>query len=208
MRDTDVDRKGHWDRIYRTKAPSQLTWFEPRPETSLRLIEAAGLGPDARILDVGGGTSTLVDCLLDAGYRNLGVLDVSPEALETSRLRLGERAAQVQWIEADVTQYSARHSWDLWHDRVVLHFLTDPDDVLAYRRSMLEALSADGQAVIATFGPKGPTKCSGLEVQRYDSDSLQEALGSRMELADSLLEEHLTPTGATQQFLFCRFRRA
>lgn len=202
-----IDRKAHWDKVYQSKVPEELTWYQARPETSLRLIESAGLDTDARILDVGGGTSTLVDCLLDLGYRKLGVLDVSPVVLQRAQRRLGARGSSIEWLEADVTRYEPSRSWDLWHDRAVLHFLTDPEDVAGYRRSMLAALALDGQAVVATFGPEGPPKCSGLDVRRYDPDSLLEALGPRMQLVESVLEEHVTPKHATQQFLFCRFRR-
>ena len=202
-----TDRRGHWDGVYESKAAESLTWYQARPETSLRLIESAGLDIDARILDVGGGTSTLVDSLLDLGYVNLGVLDVSPVVLQRVRRRLGSRGGRIEWLEADVTRFESAHPWDLWHDRAVLHFLTDPEDVAAYRRSMLRALASGGQAVIATFGPDGPQKCSGLEARRYDSESLLKALGPEMQLIESELEEHVTPKDATQQFLFCRFRR-
>lgn len=202
-----MDRKAHWDGVYRAKAPDQLTWFQPRPETSLRLIEEANLGPEARIIDVGGGTSTLTENLLEAGYRELTVLDVSAAALEVSGQRLAGRAAEIEWIEADVTRFEPSRQWDLWHDRAVFHFLIDPEDVRAYRVSMLRALAKNGQAVIATFGPQGPTRCSGLDVQRYGAESLSEAVGPEMELVESRLDDHVTPTGASQQFLFCRFRR-
>ena len=202
-----IDRKAHWDKVYQGKVPEELTWYQARPETSLRLIESAGLDTDARILDVGGGTATLVDCLLDLGYRNLGALDISPVVLQRAQRRLGARGRSIEWLEADVTRFEPSHSWDLWHDRAVLHFLTDPEDVAGYRRSMLAALAPDGQAVIATFGPEGPPKCSGLHVHRYDPDSLLEVLGPKMQLVESVIEEHVTPKHAMQQFLFCRFRR-
>lgn len=202
-----IDRKAHWDKVYQSKVSEELTWYQARPETSLRLIESADLDSDARILDVGGGTATLVDCLLDLGYRNLGALDVSPVVLQRAQRRLGARGSSIEWLEADVTRFEPSHSWDLWHDRAVLHFLTDPEDVAGYRRSMLAALAPDGQAVIATFGPEGPPKCSGLHVQRYDPDSLLEVLGPKMQLVESVIEEHVTPKHAMQQFLFCRFRR-
>ncbi len=202
-----MDRRAHWERVYSKKAPSELSWFEPLPETSIRFIEAAGLGQGARILDIGCGTSTLVDQLLTLGYHNIGVLDVAAAALRECRQRLGSRAAGVEWIECDVTEFKSRHQWDLWHDRAVLHFLTEPADMEAYRNALLTALSDQGQAVIATFGPQGPTRCSGLNVRRFDIDSLQEVLGADMELVDHRLQDHVTPSGVAQQFLFCRFRR-
>jgi SAM-dependent methyltransferase len=203
-----VDRRAHWERVYSKKASSELSWFEPSPETSMRFIEAAGLGRDARILDVGGGTSTLVDQLLGLGYRNIGVLDLSAAALGQCRERLGPRASEVEWFECDVTEFKSQRQWDLWHDRAVLHFLTEPGDVEAYRTALLTALSDRGQAVIATFGPQGPTRCSGLNVRRYDIHSLQEIVGPDMQLVDHRLQDHLTPSGLAQQFLFCRFRRS
>jgi SAM-dependent methyltransferase len=200
-------RRQHWEGIYRTKDSAQLSWFEPQPGVSLRFIEAASLTGSVRILDVGGGTSMLVDALLERGYQP-GVLDVSEAAVGISQARLGLRAKQVEWFVTDVTQFHSPHAWDLWHDRAVFHFLTDKAEQSAYKGALLRALAENGQVVLGTFGPEGPRKCSGLDVCRYDVASLQAQLGSDFKLLQHELTEHITPRGVAQQFLFCRFRRA
>lgn len=201
-----MSRKQHWEGIYRTKSPAQLSWFEPQPAVSLRFIEAAALARGARILDVGGGTSTLVDSLLERGYHP-GVLDISTAALGVSQARLGARAAQVEWFVDDVTEFHSPHAWDLWHDRAVFHFLTEESEQLAYKQALLRALDESGQVVLGTFGPQGPLKCSGLDVRRYSVVSLGERLGDDFKLLQHELVEHITPQRVTQQFLFCRFQR-
>ena len=201
-----MSRKQHWERIYQTKDSAQLSWFERQPAVSLRLIEAASLTVGACILDVGGGTSTLVDSLLERGYHP-GVLDVSAAAVGMSQTRLGPRAVQVEWFVADVTEFRSPHVWDLWHDRAVFHFLTDKTEQLAYKKALLQTLGENAQVVLGVFGPQGPRKCSGLDVCRYDAASLQDRLGSDFKLLQHELVEHTTPQGITQQFLFCRFQR-
>jgi SAM-dependent methyltransferase len=201
-----VKRKAHWERIYATNAPNEVSWFQARPEISLRMIEASGVGADGRIIDVGGGASTLVDHLLDAGYRNVSVLDLTQGSTELARARLASRADEVEWLEADITRFEAPHRWDLWHDRAVFHFLTDAADRAAYRASLFRCVESGGHVIIATFGPEGPTRCSGLDVVRYDPDSLGGELGAGLTLVESAAELHRTPTGAVQAFNFCRFR--
>jgi SAM-dependent methyltransferase len=201
-----MSRRQHWEGIYRKKDSAQLSWFEPQPAVSLRFIEAASLAVGARILDVGGGTSTLVDALLERGYQP-GVLDVSAAAVSISQARLGPRAAQVEWFIVDVTQFRSPHAWDLWHDRAVFHFLTEKAEQLAYKEVLLQALGENGQVVLGIFGPEGPLKCSGLDVCRYDADSLQDWLGGDFKLLQQELVQHTTPQGVAQQFLFCRFQR-
>jgi SAM-dependent methyltransferase len=203
-----MDRERHWESVYERADLTQVSWFQSRPDESLRFIEAADLDTSDPILDVGGGTSTLVDSLLDLGYVHLGVLDVSPRAIAVSRERLGSRADAVEWYVGDATDFRSPHPWDLWHDRAVFHFLTKPEDQSAYGEALKRALAPDGQAVIATFGPEGPTRCSGLDVFRHDADSLGKALGGWLELVEQEVVEHTTPGGVTQQFIFCRFRRA
>ncbi|UCC73815.1 MAG: class I SAM-dependent methyltransferase [Gemmatimonadota bacterium] len=203
-----MKRKEHWDAVYRTQNGAEIGWFESEPATSLRFIEAAALGPAARILDVGAGTSMLVDSLLERGCRNVGVLDVSPAALELSRIRLGDRAPEVEWFVGDVTEFRSPHTWDLWHDRAMFHFLTEMSDRQAYRETLGHALAPGGQVVIATYGPEGPTRCSGLDVRRYDSASLQGWLGDEFQLVQDELVDHTTPGGVVQQYLFTRFRRS
>lgn len=193
-----------WENVYGTKAPDQVSWFRPHLETSLGFIERAASGREARIIDVGGGESTLVDDLLTRGYGNITVLDISPTALEVTKKRLGELAGAIDWIVADATKadFSA-NSYDIWHDRAVFHFLTKPDVRASYVERVRKSVKPGGHVIIGTFGPEGPAKCSGLDVQRYDAESLHGAFGGRFRLIDNIKELHHTPFGTTQQFLYC-----
>jgi 2-polyprenyl-3-methyl-5-hydroxy-6-metoxy-1,4-benzoquinol methylase len=202
-----MSRKTHWERVDVTRSPDAVGWFQPRPTLSLRLMESAGVPPDAGIIDVGAGASTLVDELLERGYDDISALDLSRSGVQHIQQRLGERAEQVQWIEADVTRFHPERCWDLWHDRAVLHFLTDPADRKGYRRALEEGVAPDGHAIIATFGLEGPKRCSGLEVVRYSPATLSAELGDAFELREARGEDHLTPTGVVQPFVFCLFRR-
>lgn len=202
-----MDRENHWENVYTTKAVDAVSWFTPHLDSSLKMIDAAGLGPDAAIIDVGGGASTLVDDLLTLGYRYLTVLDISASALENSKQRLGE-TAYVNFIAADITNVSLpEHSFDLWHDRAVFHFLTSPEDRRRYIDNLKRSLKPNGHVIIATFAEDGPLKCSGLDVERYDIEKLANTLGSDFELADHLRETHKTPFDTTQSFLYARFVR-
>lgn len=200
-------RKFHWEGIHGNKEPDQASWWQPEPTRSLQLIAASGVTHGDPIIDVGAGTSTLVDHVLAAGYYDITVLDVSGAALGTVRKRLGERAGHVKFVEADLTTWSAQEAYALWHDRAVFHFLTDPNDRNAYRATLAGALRPGGQAIIATFGPDGPERCSGLDVERYSAASLSAELGDTFELLESVDDIHRTPWGAEQAFVFCRFRR-
>jgi len=162
---------------------------------------------DSPIIDVGGGTSTLVDRLLDLGYQNLGVLDLSATALAEAKIRLGDRSGEVEWFEEDVTTFESPHKWAMWHDRALFHFLTDLPGRVAYKQSLLDAVEDEGHAIIATFGPEGPTTCSGLDVKRYSGADLDAFFGPELRLLEEASEDHKTPSGATQQFVYCRFRR-
>lgn len=205
--DTTSSPDDHWGRVYRTKGEDEVSWFQETPAPSLEMIRTAGLGPASSVLDVGGGASRLVDALLLDGYR-VGVLDVAPEALEMARSRLGERASSVEWFVSDVLAFESPHPWDLWHDRAVFHFLTDPADRARYREVLLASLAPGGHVVVAPFGPGGPERCSGLPVQRYDAAALAAALGPALRLVEHRTEVHSTPTGSDQEFLFARFVRA
>lgn len=197
--------EAHWDRVWRERDPTEVSWYRPDPETSIRFVEAADPPELARILDVGGGATTLAGALLERGYRP-SVLDVSAEGLARARARLGQRAAEVEWIHADVTAFEPSHRWDVWHDRAALHFLVEETDRKAYRRALLRALEPGGAAVIATFAPEGPSRCSGLPVRRYGIEDLAEWLGPELEAEGWEVEEHVTPSGATQPFLVVRLR--
>jgi len=199
-----VKARQHWERVYRTKQPTQVSWYAPHLETSLRLIEDATPDREAAIVDVGGGEATLVDDLLDRGYRQVSVLDVSATALDVAKARLGERAGAVDWVCGDVAVFPfPRHHYDVWHDRAVFHFLTDPKDRAAYVRQVARAVKPGGHLIVATFGPEGPTKCSGLDVVRYGPDALHDEFGASFRLLKHLTEIHQTPAGATQQFTYC-----
>jgi SAM-dependent methyltransferase len=199
-----VDPKAHWETVYRTKHPTEVSWYRPHLDVSLQLIEEAAPDRHARIIDVGGGESTLVDDLLDRGYHNLSVLDVSATALAVAKGRLGTRADHVQWLCGDVTTFAfPRQGFDVWHDRAVFHFLTEPDDRASYVRQVGRAVEPGGHVIVATFGPEGPTKCSGLDVVRYGPGALHDEFGSRFELVRHLTELHQTPAGAMQQFTYC-----
>jgi len=199
--------EAHWDAVYRDKDLTQVSWYQDRPNLSLSLISKAGLDTDARILDVGAGTSTLVDNLLEAGYRHLGVLDVSATAIDISRRRLGNQAQSVEWFVSNVTEFESPHPWDLWHDRAVLHFLTGDADRVEYRRRLESSLAENGAVVLSTFGPEGPQRCSGLDVRRYGLDDMRDWIGPDFALEHHEIVEHTTPGGGAQQFLFCLFRR-
>jgi SAM-dependent methyltransferase len=199
--------KTHWERVYTTEAPESVSWYRAHLETSLALIERAAEARSASIIDIGGGESTLVDDLLLRGYRNLTVLDVSPTAIEVTKKRLGSAADQVRWLVADVLEVGLEpRPYDLWHDRAVFHFLTTPEQRTAYVRQVVRGVKVGGHVIVGTFGPEGPTRCSGLEVMRYDAGSLHDEFGERFRLVESSNELHQTPSGATQQFLYCYCR--
>ena len=199
-----MDAKTHWEKVYATKAPETVSWYRPHLETSLALIERAAAGYSAFIIDVGGGESTLVDDLLARGHENITVLDVSRIAIDVTKKRLGLAAEQVQWLVADVTRAElSNRAYDVWHDRAVFHFLTEPDQRAAYVRNVARSVKRDGHVIVSTFGPEGPMKCSGLDVVRYDADSLHDQFGAHFRLVEGSKELHCTPFGTTQQFLYC-----
>lgn len=204
-----MDSRQHWEGVYSSKAPDAVSWYAPHLEQSLAYIRASGLSPSASVIDVGGGESTLVDDLLDAGYQNLSVLDLSSTALAVCRDRLGARADQVRWLNADVLAHRFEPgSIDIWHDRAVFHFLTEEAQRRTYLRQILQALRPGGFAIVGTFGPTGPTLCSGLPVRRYDAPSLHAEFGEQFQRLDDRLAVHTTPWGTPQQFVYCLCRRA
>ena len=196
----------HWNTMYSTKPVDSVSWYQEAPAVSLELIEKS-LAPPASVLDVGGGASNLADLLIERNYR-VGVLDISDTALGIVRARLGARASDVTWFVANVAQFRSPETWDLWHDRAVFHFLIDAEDRTGYRTALDSATHPGSVVIIATFGPEGPERCSGLATRRYSPADLQAELGAPYELLDVEWEMHVTPGGSEQQFVYCRFRRA
>ncbi len=199
-----AEPKQHWESVYQTKRPTEVSWYRPHLEVSLQLIEHAVPSRNARIIDVGAGESTLVDDLLVRGYRDLDALDLSTTALDVARARLGADVSRVNWLCGDVRTFPfPPQQYDLWHDRAVFHFLTDSADRAAYVRQVARAVKPGGHVIVATFGPEGPTKCSGLDVMRYGPEALHDEFGSDFHLVRHHTELHHTPMGSTQQFTYC-----
>lgn len=199
--------KEHWENVYQTKAPDDVSWFQTQPAISLKLIEAAGVAKTDGVIDVGGGASVLVDFLLDAGFTKLAVLDISTAALQHAKQRLGGRAGRVEWFEADVTGFEPPHRFGLWHDRAVFHFLTDQADRQKYVQTLKRTLTPGGHVIIATFAIDGPLKCSGLNVARYDPPAIRTEFGDEFQLLEQVDETHSTPWGTEQKFSYFRFKK-
>lgn len=204
---TEFDAEAHWQDVYVSKAATVVSWYQETPAPSLDLLQLVEAKPGSGIIDIGGGASILTDTLLALGYGDLSVLDISQAALEAAQVRLGTAAGKVDWIVADVTRWRPERSYDIWHDRAAFHFLVEESSRSAYVERLRSALPVGGHAIIGTFAPDGPHKCSGLPVQRYDGQSLGAALGTGFQLVDSRRYDHVTPWGATQRFHFGTFRR-
>ena len=203
-----ASRQAHWQRVYTSKGEKEVSWFQENPGPSLDLIARTGAGLDAKLIDIGAGASRLVDALLDIGFRDITVLDLSEAALAAAKARLGERAGVVRWLVADATTWRPEPAaYDVWHDRAALHFLVVEADRAAYVARLTEAVKPGGFAIIATFAMDGPEKCSGLPVERYDGRRLGQVLGAAFELLASELHPHRTPWGSEQRFQFSLFRR-
>ena len=203
-----MQSKAHWEKVYTTKAPDNVSWFQAHAETSVRMIHDTGLGREASIIDVGGGASTLIDDLLDDGNRAITVLDLSGAALDESKRRLGTKGEHVHWMETDITRAVFEpHSCDIWHDRAVFHFLTTDEDRRAYVKQVLHALKPGGHVIMATFGTHGPAQCSGLPVVRYAPEELHSEFGEAFTLLTHEEELHHTPFGTDQQFIYCMCRK-
>lgn len=208
MTQESIDPRTHWQRVYRTRSPQAVSWYRPHLQASLDLLELAGLAVDSSLIDVGGGASTLVDDLLDRGVSEISVLDVSPEALSIARRRLGPHAKDVNWLAVDVLQAKLLEGqFDLWHDRAVLHFLTNPSDALQYARQAARAVRIDGHAVIGGFAPDGPERCSGLRVARRSAEEIAALLAPAFQLVAKQTERHRTPAGAEQSFEYALLLR-
>jgi 2-polyprenyl-3-methyl-5-hydroxy-6-metoxy-1,4-benzoquinol methylase len=200
-----LDRKKHWETVYETKNPDQVSWTQEMPKTSLEFIHSFGLKKTARIIDIGGGDSKLVDYLLDEGFENVTVLDISAKSLEKAKNRLGEKASKVNWIVSDITEFEPNMTFDVWHDRATFHFLTTPEQIKKYMETAKKSVS--GFLTIGTFSENGPEKCSGLQIKQYNEKELTAELKDGFDKIKCVREDHLTPFDTTQNFVFCSFKR-
>jgi ubiquinone/menaquinone biosynthesis C-methylase UbiE len=203
-----MEVKTHWEHIYETKDPAKVSWYQEHAQVSLHFIQNSGIQKTDHIIDIGGGASTLVDDLIAAGFQHISVLDVSARSLQLARQRLGARASGVNWIEADITQADLpAQAYDLWHDRAVFHFLTQPVERQHYIDLVRRAVRVGGHVIVATFAPDGPERCSGLDVIRYSPESLHREFGGDFDLTESAYESHHTPFGTEQKFIYCYCRK-
>ncbi len=195
-----TSKKNHWEHVYESRSPQQVSWYQAEPGVSLHFIRAAGISHDAAIIDVGGGASVLADRLLDEGFSNITVMDISPSALAHARQRLGKMAGAVKWLEADVTSFRPKQQYMLWHDRAVLHFLTQKQERQKYVHALNEGLAPGGHLIVASFAKGGPERCSGLPIVQYDAARLLGELGPGFSLISERTEHHTTPGGGDQKF--------
>lgn len=200
----DFDRKNHWDTIYNSKSLKEVSWYQPIPETSLEFIKS-NAQKDQAIIDIGGGDSFLIDHLLEMGYTNLSVLDISEKAIERAQARLGEKAKAVKWIVSDITHFEPKEKYHLWHDRAVFHFLTGASDIEKYTAIASVAVPENGKMIIGTFSESGPSKCSGIEIRQYSEKLLQETFRNDFDPIECHFENHVTPFDTVQNFIFCSF---
>ena len=198
------ERKKHWETVYEIKNPSEVSWTQEIPEISLAFIKSFALDKTAKIIDIGGGDSKLVDHLLELGFENITVLDISAKSLEKAKIRLGEKSSKVTWIVSDILDFEPTETYDVWHDRAAFHFLTTDDEIERYKSIVKN--SVNGYLVIGTFSDNGPLKCSGLQITRYSDELLTSTFESDFEKIDGLLKDHETPFGTTQNFLYCSFK--
>lgn len=203
-----MENKNHWEKVYQTKLPTAVSWYQPHLQKSLDIIVRTGISHEAAIIDVGGGASTLADDLLLQGFKDITALDISKEALERSKVRLGSKSSKISWLEADITKVNfPKGKYDLWHDRAVFHFLTKKSDRIQYVKTLHHSVKQGGHVIIATFGSKGPEKCSGLDVVRYGLEEMKKVIGNSFELVESLEESHKTPFETVQEFMYFWFKR-
>ncbi len=202
-----MESKSHWEKVYTTKRATSVSWYQEHAERSLSLVRGTGIAKSGAIIDVGGGASTLADDLLADGYSDVTVLDLSAAAMSAAKQRLGARAAGVEWQEADVTEVDLpSHRYDVWHDRAVFHFLTEPQQRQAYVETVFRSVKPGGHVIVATFAEDGPTQCSGLPVMRYAAGELHAQFGDAFTLLKHVKESHHTPSGSVQQFVYCYCR--
>lgn len=201
-----ADLKQHWETVFSTKSENEVSWFQPYPKTSVEFLELFNLSLDANIIDIGGGDSHLVDVLIDKGYQNIYILDISANALERAKTRLGAKAAKVNWIVSDIIDFKPSVKFDFWHDRAAFHFLTTEEKINKYVTIAENAINKDGYLILGTFSETGPTKCSGLEIKQYSQASMSQRFEHSFERIKCIEEVHKTPFNTTQNFLFCSFK--
>jgi uncharacterized UPF0146 family protein len=197
--------KKHWETVYETKNPDQVSWTQEIPKTSLNFIHSFGLDKKAKIIDIGGGDSKLVDFLLEEGFENITVLDISEKAIQKAQLRLGVKADKVNWIVSDITQFNPTTQYDVWHDRAAFHFLTSKVDINKYVEIVKKSVSK--YIVIGTFSENGPQKCSGLEIKQYSQEEITKLFQNDFQVIECFTEDHTTPFDTKQNFMYCSFKR-
>lgn len=203
----NFDRKKHWENIYRTRELKDVSWFQPTPETSLDFFKQFNIPTTAKVIDIGGGDSFLVDYLLDLGYEDISVLDISEAAIERAKKRLGDRAKNVKWIVSDAAAFTPTEKYDFWHDRATFHFLTDEEDISSYLETAQRYINPTGVLVIGTFSEQGPKKCSGIEIKQYSEASMANRLKNFFEKIRCITIDHETPFATIQNFVFCSFKK-
>lgn len=202
------DRKNHWEKIYQTKELKDVSWFQPTPETSLNFFKQFAIPTTAKIIDIGGGDSHLVDHLLALGYQDISVLDISEAAINRAKQRLGDKAKYVHWIVADITAFKPTDKYDFWHDRAAFHFLTSESEISAYIETAQQSIKSTGILVIGTFSEQGPKTCSGIDIKQYSEISLTNRFKSSFEKTYCITVDHKTPSGSIQNFVFCSFEKS
>lgn len=202
-----TDRKIHWETIYQTKKPTDVSWYQLKPITSLNFIFELGVKKDARIIDIGAGESFLADFLLEDGFSDLTILDISEKALDHARLRLAEKAKTLKWITADISGFIPEEKYDLWHDRAAFHFLTEETQIQNYLKTLENSINPGGYVILGTFSEKGPAKCSGLEIKQYSIAAMSSLLSDNFHKLFCENTDHITPSGAVQNFTFCSFQK-
>jgi ubiquinone/menaquinone biosynthesis C-methylase UbiE len=203
----NFDRRKHWEKIYNTYNTEDVSWFQPAPKTSLDFLKQFNIPAGAKIIDIGGGDSLFVDNLIEMGYTDITMLDISGTSLDRARERLGGRASMVKWIAADAASFKPTEKYDFWHDRAAFHFLTSEPEIESYIETMQQSITSNGIAVIGTFSEQGPIKCSGIEIKQYSETSMTDRLKKYFEKVKCITVDHKTPSGAIQNFIFCSFRR-
>lgn len=201
----EIDRKNHWETVYETKLPNEVSWTQEKPKTSLDFIHETNLGKSAKIIDIGGGDSKLVDYLLEEGYENISVLDISARALERAKKRLGKNAEKINWIVSDITEFKHETTYDIWHDRATFHFLTSSEQIKSYRKTIEKWVT--GFLIIGTFSEEGPKKCSGLKIKQYSETAIENQFSEGFNKIKCIIEDHNTPFETIQNFTFCIFSK-